>query len=109
MSASSSVKKQELVKILNAETSKMPWSELQRFFASGNAVFVHESLDLVDTAAEIALDNKDKMKAWMDAEQVGPVTDKQAAAWWEEQRIVWAVVVAPWVFVQLIRIDTASN
>ena len=103
MSASSSIPKSELVALLNRETSKIPWSELQRYFASGDAVFVDASLDLIDTAAEISLDNKAKLQAWMDEDKVGNVSDVQAQQWWDEEREVWAVVVAPWVFVQTIK------
>ena len=102
MPDSSSITKPELVSLLNRETSKIPWSELQRFFASGNAVFVDESLDLIDTAAEIALDNKEKLQAWMATNKVANVSDEQAQQWWDEELTVWAVVVAPWVFVQRI-------
>ncbi|NRB38465.1 MAG: DUF2288 family protein [Pseudomonadales bacterium] len=105
MSESSAVNKSELVNLLNRETSKMPWSELQRFFACGDAIYVHESMDLIDTAAEIALDNKDKLSAWMADNLVGNVSDEQAQTWLDEECVVWAVVVAPWVFVQSIKDD----
>ena len=35
---------------VNLETSKIAWQELQRFFASGAAVFVASELDLVEVA-----------------------------------------------------------
>lgn len=97
--------KSELVTILNHETSKMAWSELQRFFASGNAISVDSSLDLIDTAAEFALDNNEKMKSWIDAGLVGSVSDEQAQQWWNGEQMVWAVVIAPWVCVQPVKIE----
>lgn len=92
--------KSELMMWLNGETAKIAWRELQSFFASGNAVFVDESLDLVDIAAEFALDNKAAFSCWLQAGKVGLVSDRQAEAWFASQATVWAVVVAPWVLVQ---------
>ncbi len=108
MSDTPIIKKSELLPILNQECSKIPWSELQRFFASGNAIFVHESLDLIDTAAEIALDNKEQLQSWMTDELVMNVSNTMAQQWWDEQASVWAVVVAPWVFVQNIQEKQSS-
>ena len=104
MTEKRSLKKSELLPILNQECSKIPWSELQRFFATGHAIFVHESLDLIDTAAEIALDNKDQLKGWLEEELVANVSDSMAQQWWDQESSVWAVVVAPWVFVQNIAV-----
>lgn len=100
MSVEPSIKKSELRIILNKECAKMPWSDLQRFFASGNAVHIDESLDLIDAAAEFALDNKTVIKPWVDADLLGSVSDELAQRWWDDEASVWAVVVAPWVFVQ---------
>ncbi len=33
---------------IHAETSKIAWSELQRFFAAGKAIYVAVDLDLVE-------------------------------------------------------------
>ena len=35
---------------INSETAKIPWKELQRFFAGGNTLLVATELDLVDVA-----------------------------------------------------------
>ena len=42
---------------VNLETSKIAWQELQRFFASGAAVFVAAELDLVEVAYQFSIDN----------------------------------------------------
>jgi hypothetical protein len=51
---------------VNRETSQIPWKELQRFFASGAAVFVAPDLDLVDVAYQFSIDNKDQVAIWME-------------------------------------------
>jgi hypothetical protein len=82
------------------ETAQIHWHELQRFFASGNAIAVDDSLDLIYVATEITKDNAAKIKAWMDAGLVDVVKDAQAQLWHEQNAVVWALVVKPWVLVQ---------
>lgn len=90
----------ELISELILETAQIRWNELQRFFASGNAIAVDESLDLIHVATEITKDNAVQIKAWMDAGLVDVVKDSQAQTWYEENTLVWALVVKPWVLVQ---------
>jgi hypothetical protein len=85
---------------LTAETAKIPWRELQRFFAQGRAIQVAPSLDLIDVAARIADDDAEQVEAWMNAGKVEPVSDHQARQWIDADALVWAVVVRPWVLVQ---------
>ena len=89
------------------ETSKIPWKELQFFFAAGKAIYVHTELDLVTVATEIKNDNKNVVEAWMQSNQLMPVPDEQAKKWYEEDATVWAVVVKPWVLVQEKNQDNA--
>jgi len=87
-------------KEINLETSLIPWHELQRFFASGLAISVNSSIDLVDVAYQFSLDNKAQVEQWIAEEKVVPVSDQQALQWFEEKTSVWAVVIKPWVLVQ---------
>ena len=85
---------------INAETAQIHWHELQRFFASGNAIAVDSSLDLTHVAAQIAEDNATLIKQWMEQGLVDAVKDSQAQQWYEENSLLWAVVIKPWVLVQ---------
>lgn len=85
---------------VNLETSQIPWKELQRFFASGSALVVAEDLDLVEVAFQMSEDNAAQIRQWMEAGKFGKVSDAQAAAWYEADALMWAVVVSPWVLVQ---------
>lgn len=85
---------------INLETSTIAWKELQRFFASGGAVYVASDLDLVDVAQRMAQDDVQTIKEWMAAGKVANVSDQQAQSWFESDALVWAVVVKPWVLVQ---------
>jgi hypothetical protein len=86
---------------VNLETSHIAWKELQRFFASGVAVAVDAELDLIEVALQFSKDNKAQVERWLLTGKVGKVSDTQAAAWVEDDADMWAVVVSPWVLVQI--------
>ena len=90
----------QLTSELLSETAQIPWHELERFFASGHAIAVDESLDLIHVATQITNDNAAQIKIWMDAGLVDAVNDSQAKIWYEQDALVWALVVKPWVLVQ---------
>ena len=92
----------EQSKNLVYETAKIAWTELQRFYAQGNVIHVHESLDLVQVATVFSKDDPVLVGAWMNSEQVGAVADAQALLWIESDAEVWAVTVAPFVLVQSV-------
>ena len=86
---------------LNRETSRMPWSELLRHFAGGNVIAVSNDLDLVEVALRFTNDDKALVAQWLAQQRIAKVSDSQAAAWLEADVSLWAVVVRPWVLVQL--------
>lgn len=85
---------------LNLETAQIAWRELQRFFAQGMAVTIAAELDLLDVAHAFAVDNSGTVKQWMRQKQIENTTDEQALQWLQEDAVVWAVIVKPWVLVQ---------
>ena len=85
---------------INSETAKIPWLELQRFFAAGKVLLVAPGLDLVDVAYAMQQDDIEQVKRWTDSAQVAPVPDELASAWVSAEASLWAVVVKPWVLVQ---------
>jgi len=91
----------ERAKIVS-QTAKIPWLELQRFFAAGKVMLVATELDLVDVAYALQLDNVEQVKTWTENQQIGPVDDDQAKHWVASDTLLWAVVVKPWVLVQTI-------
>ncbi len=88
---------------IHSETAKIAWTELQRFFAAGKAVYVSPDLDLVEAALQISNDNSALIKQWMANGQLVPVSDEQARYWIDTDATVWAVVVKPWVLVQALK------
>lgn len=89
-----------LAKKLNFETAQITWKELEQYFAGGKVVSVDKSLDLLVVAEQIVADNAPLMKEWMDSAKVGQVSDTQAAQWSEQNSVLWAVVIKPWILVQ---------
>ncbi|MDH3630945.1 MAG: DUF2288 domain-containing protein [Gammaproteobacteria bacterium] len=89
-----------------SETARIPWQELQRFFAAGKVMLVAPGLDLVDVAFALQEDDVDQVKSWTEALQVMPVPDDQAKEWIASDALLWAVVVKPWVLVQTIGPDS---
>jgi hypothetical protein len=85
---------------INAETARIVWPELQRFFALGHAVAVAPHLDLVEVAYQISCDNKTQMEQWIKDGDIGVVADTQAIEWLALDALMWSVVVRPWVLVQ---------
>jgi hypothetical protein len=90
----------ELHDKINAETARLPWSELIRHFAQGTVVYVSEDLDLIDVAVRISHDDKDNIARWMADGKVAKVTDAQAQAWAESNASLWTSVVHPFILVQ---------
>lgn len=91
----------ELMLRLNAETAMIQWSELQRQFAQGRTLYVDSTLDLVGVAKAIIEDDSAYMEPLVSAERVRAVLDDEAQAWLKEEKSVWAVVVPPYVLVQV--------
>ena len=88
---------------IHSETSKIAWSELQRFFAAGKAIHVAVDLDLVEVALQLTNDNSTLVAEWMHNGKISAVSDQQARHWYDTDASVWAVVVKPWVLVQDIK------
>jgi hypothetical protein len=85
---------------INQETARLPWRELQRFFAQGRVIAVDRTLDLVELAFQCSRDEAQAIAADLEQGRLAPVSDAQARAWLEADADVWAVVVKPWVLVQ---------
>ncbi len=90
---------------LEGETAKMPWRELQRFFANGTAIYVAPALDLVEVAAQMSVNNEAQISAWQANGELGQISDALALEWYEANALMWSVVVRPWVLVQPILQD----
>lgn len=88
--------------LLNAQTGRITWPELARYFARGLVVCVEPGEDLV-AVAELLVDDDAKAMAGLAADgKLHRALDEDAIRWQEENAEFWAVVIAPWVVVQEI-------
>jgi hypothetical protein len=83
-----------------AQTARIAFSELQRYFAGGKLILVDDQLDLVEVATQLAEDNKAQFETWLAEAQIRGVSDEQAMNWLADNSELWAVVADPWVLVQ---------
>ncbi len=90
----------DLHDLLNAQTGKLGWSELQRHFARGVVLVVAPDLDLVDVAAHLVEDDRPRLERWLESGAVTRADLQQARRWEQQNTTLWAVVAAPWVLVQ---------
>ena len=95
-----STDKQALIARLNAETAKISWLELQKHYASGNVLGVASGADLIKVAIALNEDNAAQIQTWLEDQSVFEVADQQAMDWYQNQTILWALVIPPFVLVQ---------
>ncbi len=83
-----------------SQTARIPWHDLQTWYAHGSVISVDGNLDLVEVAVQLGLDSAALFEQWINDGSVGPVSDEQALAWHGVNQELWAVVAPPWVLVQ---------
>jgi len=86
--------------LLNAQTGKISWPELARYFARGMVVCLRLGEDLVSVAEMLISDDAEKVNKLYEDGLLHRALDEDAIRWQEENTEFWAVVVAPWVLVQ---------
>lgn len=84
----------------HGQTARIPWHDLQTYYAHGSVIAVAADLNLVEVAVQLGMDNTAQFQAWIAAGDVAPVSDEQALTWFASNEELWAVVAAPWVLVQ---------
>ncbi len=93
---------EELRTHLHGETSKLPWTDLEKIFARGVIFKVATGTDILDVAIVMSRDDKDALQQMIDAKKVSGAEIEDAKKWHESSASLWTVVVAPWVLVQEI-------
>jgi len=90
----------ELIARLNGETAKIEWHQLQKHYASGSVIAVAAGFDLIKVAIALHQDDTAQIKQWLAEQLVTEVTDSQARYWYQDNTVVWALVIPPFVLVQ---------
>lgn len=86
--------------LLNAQTGRIAWSELARYFARGLVVVLAPGEDLVAVAEILIDDDAAAIRRLYDKDLLHRALDEDALRWQAQDTEFWAVVVAPWVLVQ---------
>lgn len=88
--------------LLNAQTGRIGWDELARYFARGLVVRLAAGEDLLAVAESLIDDDAAAVEALYESGRMRRALDEDAMRWQEQGAEFWAVVVAPWVLVQEI-------
>ncbi|UVJ42990.1 DUF2288 domain-containing protein [Pseudomonas sp. LS1212] len=86
---------------LLGETAVIDWEGLQPFFARGALLWVEPTLDLIEVAQAVAENRHEDFAVWHAAGSVSKLSDTRAADLNERRPEIWAVVVSPWVLIQV--------
>ncbi|KGQ70416.1 hypothetical protein A1D23_00980 [Chelonobacter oris] len=85
---------------LNQQTAKIHWHELQPHFARGKVLYIDPDLDLLEVAQAMVQDNSRYIAALIAQKRLYAVTETQARQFYQDNQLMWAVVLAPWVLAQ---------
>jgi hypothetical protein len=96
----STEQQQLLAAKLNTETAIAEWRELEIFFARGQLLVVDSSLDLIEVAMAIHLDNKAKVENLLSRNQLIHPSPEWVKAHCQPDTPFWTVVIAPFVMIQ---------
>lgn len=91
---------EELRTLLNTETARISWEELQPWFARGQVVHIKTGVDLIEAGVALIRDDSARFQNWQTEGLVDGVSNDQARFWYEQKAELWALVIAPWVLVQ---------
>lgn len=91
---------------LSRSTGWLRWGELARHFARGVVLVVSPQLELLEAARVMAVDDRATFAFWLGRGLVAAATDDHARFWEKQNSELLAIVVAPWVLVQLpVQVD----
>jgi hypothetical protein len=93
----------ELIARLNGETAKIEWHQLQKHYATGSIIAVDIGFDLIKVAIALHQDDTAQVKRWLTEGLLSEVSDQQAQAWYDQNSLVWALVIPPFVLVQEVK------
>jgi len=92
---------------LLGETAIIEWKALERFWAKGDLIWVDPSLDLIAVAEAMAENRSEIFAKWRSDGTVGPVSAEQALDLQSRDPEIWAVVVSPFIVIQVKGQDEA--
>ena len=92
--------KKDIASHLHMETAKIPWLELQRFFASGKVLLLDANQDMIEVGTSLIENDVKRLEGLINNNLLVHPSDDQAKKWVSEDAQLWALVLNPWVLVQ---------
>lgn len=83
-----------------SDTATIEWSALLGLFAKGLVIWVKPEMDLIEVAIACHYDDAQSINDWMDRKDIQVMPDDIAKQWLDQNQLIWATVVKPWVLVQ---------
>ncbi len=93
----------DIAAMLEGESGRIHWVELQTHFARGVVYSVDSEINLIDVASSFIRDDKVEVSGWLSQQKLNKVSDEQARTWLETNPIFDAIVIAPWVLIQPVK------
>lgn len=85
---------------LASEVSVSTWKGLMPDLLTRALIIVAPHLDLVEVGVQVALDNTDRVKEWIEAGSLARPTKEQISEWESTGSLFRFIIVAPFVFFQ---------
>ena len=98
---------QQAIADIVRQTAKITFSELAPWFAKGAIVRVDDDLDLVQIAYALSQDDCGSLESLIASGKVEKLRDSDASEWSDANQNLWAVVIVPWILVQVPRASSA--
>jgi hypothetical protein len=93
----------EMVERFKEELAEVDWRDLRGHVQRDTLITLAPELDLVEAAAAVARDDKDRIEAWIAAGQLGKPSAEQVTAWEKQMdKPFRMLIVQPYVLVQAI-------
>lgn len=94
---------ENLRKHFQAQKAPISWLELETFLKQGTVVKIAESLDLIEVAIALVLDDSKQVQQWMNKSLLARVDSQTEKVMKNPQEKINALVTSPWVIVQEIK------
>lgn len=90
-----------LIAKLKDEVGTVSWSWLRPHEKRGSLFLVSEKLDLIEVAVEVAEDNINWIKVWLENGELARPTPDQVKEWNKVGGLFSGIIVKPYVFFKL--------
>ncbi len=90
-----------LAEKLKDEIGTAAWPLLKPHADRGVLLMIHTQLDLLDVAVQVAEDQTEQVRSWLDSGKISRPPLAQMKAWEAENTVFTCVIVHPFVLIQL--------